>query len=308
MQFAALALSLAFPYQAVSPAPQEPNLAVQGRTVFVRSPAGVKPIGAFAYSLDGGAPKQFLLTNRAQNLDVIEATPQALALQAAAAPTYRVYYGPRNGPLRRLNNDVVAIGLSGSTMLSLEGRPYGHEWIVARDVMGGPTRRIARPGFDLSYLQAAGPYVSVRDQKARIIVLNWRTKREVYRVRVRGGSGAYALAADGRIVIAGGEFERIQSASLADPHLRTIARVNAAPYALAIAGTRIIFEEVLSRSTGRLVVLRPNGHRRAISPRMPLGGSGIDFDGHTVAFVSGGCVYAGPIPATTPTGSPPGCS
>src|SRR4051794_34172327 len=116
MQLAALALSLAFPFQAVALAPQEPNLAVQGRTVFVRSPAGVNPIGAFAYSLDGGAPKRFLLTNRAQNLDIIEATPQALALQAADAPTYRVYYGPRNGPLRRLNKDVVAIGLSGSTL------------------------------------------------------------------------------------------------------------------------------------------------------------------------------------------------
>ena len=32
-----------------------------------------------AYSLDGGAPKPLLLTNRAQNLDVIEATPQAAA-------------------------------------------------------------------------------------------------------------------------------------------------------------------------------------------------------------------------------------
>jgi hypothetical protein len=156
MQLAALALSLAFPYQAVAPAPQEPNLAVQGRTVFVRSPAGVQPIGAFAYSLDGGVPKQFLLTNSAQNLDVNEATPQALALQAAAAPTYRVYYGPRNGPLRRLNKDAVAIGLSGSTMLSLEGRRYRHEWIVARDVMGGPSRRIARPGLDLSDRQAGG--------------------------------------------------------------------------------------------------------------------------------------------------------
>jgi hypothetical protein len=68
-----------------------------------------------------------------------------------------------------------------------------------------------------------------------------------------------------------------------------------------------VFEELLSRSTGRLVLLRPDGHRRAITPRIPLGGIWIAFDGHTLAFVSGDCVYAGPIPATTPTGPPPGC-
>jgi hypothetical protein len=301
---AAIALSAAFGFQPVAPAPQEPNLAVQGRTVFVRSPAGVTPIGAFAYPLDGGDPRRFLLESRPQNLDGIEVTPQALALQAAAAPTWRVFYGPRNGPLRRLKEHVVDIGLSGSTMLSLEGR-FEHEWIVARDVKGGPARRIARPGPSLSYLQAAGPYVSVWDRKGRIIVLNWRTRRVVYRVNPHGGT--YRIAADGRIVVAGGEFERVQTASPADPRLRTIARVHTAPYALAIAGTRIVFEELLSRSTGRLVLMRPNGHRRAISPRMPLGGFGIAFDGHTLAFVSGDCVYAGPIPATTPTGPPPGC-
>ena len=124
-------------------------------------------------------------------------------------------------------------------------------------------------------------------EKGRIIVFNWRTRREVYRVRPRG-SGTYALAADGRIVVLGGEFERIQTASPSDPHLRTIARVNTAPYPLAIAGTRIVFEELLSRSTGRLVLLRPDGkpprdHAADAARRV-----GLAFDGHTVAFVSGG--------------------
>jgi len=295
---------LAFPYQPIAPAPQEPNVAVQGRTVFVRSPAGV-PTGVFAYSLDGGAPRRFLARPGTQNLDGIETSPQALALLTTSGPPDRVLYGPLNGPLKRLHKDVLNIGLSGSTMLSLEG--YAKQSIFARNVNGGPARRIAGPSRDLRYLRAAGPYVSVTNDKGRIIVLNWRTRREVYRVRP-SGSPAYALSADGRIVTRDNEFERIQTASPANPHLHTIARVNTAPYSLAVAGTRIVFEEILSRSTGRLVVLRPNGRRRAISPRMPLGGSGIDFDGHTVAFVSGGCVYAGPIPETTPTGSPPACS
>lgn len=303
MLAAALALSVAFPYQPVAPAPIEPNLAVQGRTVFVRSPAGVTPVGAFAYSLDGGAPKRFLLTKPVQNLETIDVTPQALALQAATSgPT--LFYGPRNGPLRPLRKYVVDIALSGSTMLSLEGR-FEHPALVARNVNGGPARRIARPGPQLTYMQAAGPYVSFKDVKARIVVLNWHTGRVVYRVHPTTGS--YAIASDGRIVVLDGEFERIQTAGPKDRHLRTIARVHTAPYAIAIAGTRIVFEELLSRSTGRLVLLRPDGKRRAISSRMPLGGFGIAFDGHTLAFVSGDCVYAGPIPATTPTEPPPGC-
>ncbi len=295
-------LSIVFPYQPIAPAPQEPNLAVQGRTVFVRTPAGV-PTGVFAYSLDGGEPRRFLARPRTQNLDAIETTPRALALLTTSGPPGRVLYGPLNGPLKPLNRDVMSVGLSGSTMLSLEG--YTKQSIFARNVNGGPARRIVRPSRVLRYLRAAGPYVSVWNARDRIIVLNWRTKREVYRVHPRGNP-AYALSADGRIVTLGGEFERIQTASPANPHLHTIARVNAAPYALAVAGTRIVFEEILSRSTGRLVVLRPNGKRRAISPRMALG-SEIDFDGHSVAFVSGTCVYAGPVPATTPTDPPPPC-
>ena len=115
-----LFIVLAFPYQPIAPAPQEPNLAVQGRTVFVRSPAGV-PTGVFAYSLDGGEPRRFLARPGTQNLDGIETSPQALALLTTSGPPDQVLYGPLNGPLKRLNKDVLNIGLSGSTMLSLEG-------------------------------------------------------------------------------------------------------------------------------------------------------------------------------------------
>ena len=272
---------LAFPYQPIAPAPQEPNLAVQGRTVFVRSPAGV-PTGVFAYSLDGGEPRRFLARPGTQNLDAIETTPQALALLTTSGPPDRVLYGPLNGPLKPLNQDVLNIGLSGSTMLSLEG--YAKQRIVARNVNGGPARRIAGPSRNLRYLRAAGPYVSVWNDKGRIIVLNWRTRREVYRVHPND-SGTYVLGADGRIVILGGEFERIQTASAANPHLHTIARVNTAP---VLAGDRRHADRLrgdpvaLDRPPGGAA---PDGKRRAISPRMPLGGDGIDFDGHSVAFV-----------------------
>ncbi len=272
--------------------------------MFVRSPNDVTPIGAFAYSLDGGDPRRFLLSPRAQNLETINVTPKALALQAAGPANWTAYYGPRNGPLRPFKKYVVDLALSGSTMLTLEGR-YDRSSLVARDVNGGPARRIAGPENGMSYMQAAGPYVAMKDPKGRIIVLNWKTRRVSYRVHPQGGS--YAIAADGRVVVAGGEFERVQTASPSDPHLRTIARVNAAPYSVAIAGTRIVFEQLLSRSTGRLVLLRPDGKRRALTPRIPLGGIGIAFDGHTLAFVSGKCIYAGSIPAKTPTEPPAPC-
>ncbi len=304
---AATALTMAFPFQPVVAAPRAPALAVEGRTVFVRSPDGVKPLGAFAYPLDGGAPQPFQLTEHAQNLDLIEVTPQALTLQAADSPTWRVYYGPRNGPLRRLKKPVVDIGLSGSTMLSLEGAKPGREWILARDVNGGPGRRIARPGFDLRVMQAVGPYVSVENDKYGITVLNWKTKRVVYRVKPQGSNQYYALATGGRVVVISVSSGRVQTATPEQPRLREIYRAKGGVYSIATAGTRFVVQERRAPTEGRLVLIRPDRSHRAITPWMPVEGSDLAFDGTTVAFVSGPCVYAGPIPATTPTKPPPGC-
>ena len=288
-----------FPYQRLAAAPRHSVLAIGGGVVYTGSPPGVSPVSVMGYPLDGGT-RRFALPHRTQALDWLVASAHGVA-SISAGSAFRLYYGRPAGPLRALRRNVITAGMTGSTLVTLEG-PYDREWIVARDVRGGPARRVARPGRGLTYMLAAGHYVSVvRDET--IIVLDLRSGREVYRVRPRAMT-AYRLAADGRIAILDREFERIQTATPAQPRLRTIANVFPAPYALAIAGDEIVFIESLGLTTGRIVLLTPDGRRRALTPRMVFGG-GVAYDGRTLAFIAGRCVFAGRVPAQPPVAAPP---
>ena len=110
------------------------------------------------------------------------------------------------------------------------------------------------------------------------------------------------------VVITGVDSNRVKTATPGAPKLRTIARVRVSPYDLELAGTRIVFRASSSprRPAGWCCCDR-TGAGRALTPSMPSGRFGLSFDGHTLAFVSGECIYAGPVPATTPTEPPPGC-
>jgi hypothetical protein len=283
-----------FPYQRLAQGPSEDVLAVPGGTVYA---SGTTRTSVMAYR-PPAAPLTFALPSRVQVVDWLVAGTNGVAAITGAYP-YRLYYGPPGGPLRVLKRKVVTAAVTGSTLVTLEGA-YDREWIVARKLPDGKPRRVARPGRGLRYMLAAGHYVSVELGKA-LIVLDLRTGREVYRVRPRVMS-AYRLATDGRLAIVDPEFERIQTATPARPKLRTIAKLLPFSYPLALAGDEIVFVQTLSRSTGRIVLLKPDGSRRALTPRMPI--SNLAYDGRTLAFISGTCLFAGPptteLPATPP--------
>jgi outer membrane protein assembly factor BamB len=285
----------AFPYRRLAQGPSEDVLAVHGGVVYA---SGSTRTSVMAYP-PSGAPLTFQLPHKVQVVDWLVAGAKGLAAITGGYP-YRLFYGPPRGPLRLLRRKVVTAAVAGSKLVTLEGA-YGREWIVTRDLGGGKPRRLARPGHDLRYMLAAGHYVSVELGKA-LIVLDLRTGREVYRVRPRSMS-AYRLATDGRIAIVDSEYERIQTATRSRPKLRTIANVLPSGYPLAIHGDEIVFVESLSRSTGRIVLLKPDGSRRALTPRMPI--SNLAYDGKTLAFISGTCLFAGPPPAQPPETPPP---
>jgi outer membrane protein assembly factor BamB len=285
----------AFPYQRLAQGPSEDVLAVQNGAVYA---TGVTRTSVMAYPLSGAALK-FELPRRVQVVDWLVAGTKGVAAITGGYP-FRLYYGPPRGPLRLLRRKVVTAAVAGSKLVTLEG-PYEREWIVTRDLSGGKARRVARPARGMSYMLAAGHYVSVSLGKA-LIVLDLRTGREVYRVRPRSMS-AYRLGADGRIAIVDPEFERIQTATPTQPKLRTVANLLPFAYPLALVGDEIVFVESLSRSTGRIVSLKPGGTRRALTPRMPI--SNVAYDGKTLAFISGTCLFAGPPPAQPPDTPPP---
>jgi hypothetical protein len=104
-------------------------------------------------------------------------------------------------------------------------------------------------------------------------------------------------------VVVDTEFERIQTATPARPRLRTLARVWPASYAVAVAHGEIAFVERLGDTTGHVVVIKPDGSRRAVTPVMRVSGP-LAFDGRVLAFHSGSCLYAGFVPATEPAAAP----
>jgi hypothetical protein len=290
------------------------------------APAGAQPLGAAqdawpfervaelddqgSFALDGA--RVYTHTNRTrvtahpggqrlklprgtQNVSFVEATPKAL-LVFVMGPDWRVLYGSRGGPLKRHKRFwTVAAAVTGDRLLTVE---RDQRWIYVRDVDGGPLRRLARPGRELTYLQATGNYVAAVSEQKRLIVVDIRTGRTVYRVPF---GGYYRLSANGRVVFIDDEFERIRTATPRKPKLRTIARVRTG-VGLAVANNEIVFNEQLSDSTGRLVLLTPDGRRRPLTPRMRLTGQ-VEYDGRTLAFVAGRCLFKGPI--ATATGTPP---
>lgn len=249
----------------------------------------------------GGAARTITLPRGTQNVDIVRATGKALMV-FLAGPNWRVVFGPPDGPLKRHRRAyTTTAAVTGSTLLTVE---RDRRWIYARDVGGGPQRRVVRPGKDLAAMVAAGDYAAVLtdfvSRRERLAVVNVRTGRVVYRVPSR--SYTYRLSDTGRVVLIDDEFERIRTATPADPRLRTIARVRA--ISLAVAGENTIFQERLSDSTGRLVLLTPDGRQRALTQRMPLVGK-LAYDGETLVFAAGKCLFAGPVPSAEPAAGPP---
>jgi hypothetical protein len=219
--------------------------------------------------------------------------------QAVAAITSRGgWIGPPTGPLTLLPDDLAGVAVSGSNVLVLEGTPH-REAIVVRDLATGAVPKlVARPGESPTELEAAGPYVSVvinhEAENSAIVVYEIATGREVYRLTT-GPVDAYDLGPDGRIVLARGSRRvPIQTATPAEPRLRTIARVRRTPY-LALAADRIALAQ--SGAVSRIVLMDLDGTQQAVSG--PIGRVGsLAYDGTTLAFIAGHCLYGG----TGPTG------
>ena len=199
-----------------------------------------------------------------------------------------------------------SLALTGSTMLSLEGAPYGREWIVARNVNGGPRAR--SPGRSRTSATAGGGALRrhLEDQQGHLLVLNWRSAARSSIASTRAAARTRSPPTDGRDRGASSSASRPRSPR--DPRLRRSPGQRGALPRWRSRERRSSSRRSSRARPARIVLLRPDGRRARSPPRMPLGGGGVAFDGHTLAFVSGPCVYAGPIPATTPTDPPPPCS
>jgi hypothetical protein len=295
----AAALLLALPASASAeyrvlgevPGHEEP-LAVQGGEVFALERE--RPIDAFsAFGLNGEI-RDLLPLGREGGLFAVDASAQAVA----AITSRGGWFGPPAGPLALVPDDLAGVAVSGSNVLVLEGTPH-REAIVVRDIATGAVPKlVARPGESPTELKAAGPYVSVvinhEAANSAIVVYEIASGREVYRLET-GPVNGYDLGPDGRIVYAAGSRGRIpiQTATPAEPRLRTIARLRAMSY-VALAGDEI----ALARpgAVSRMILLGLDGTQQTVSG--PIGRvTSIAYDGATLAFIAGHCLYGGTGPS-----------
>jgi hypothetical protein len=271
--------------------PGEEYIAVAGSEVF----AGVttdERKGLIAYGLAGGM--RTLLPLGREGGAAVDATPQALIAATSRGP----WFGPPSGPLTLIPDDVSGLAATGSTVLTLEGRRKNPA-LVARDLATGAVPKlIARPRGWPTELRAAGPYVAVvinhEREDSAIVVYEIATAREVYRLAT-GPVNGYDLGPDGRIVLAADTRGRvpIQTATPADPQLRTIARLRVLPY-VALGGDMIALAE--PGAVSRMILLALDGTSQAVSG--PIGRvTSLAYDGTSLAFIAGHCLYGGSGPA-----------
>lgn len=270
----------------------ESQIAIAGDEVFAAAAADeIK--GLIAYGLAGGT--RTLVPLGRDGFGGVDASPQALVAFTSRGP----WFGPPAGPLSLIADDVVGIAATGSMALTLEGRSSSAS-LVARDLATGAVPKlVARPGHDATELRAAGPYVAVvinhEAADSAIVVYEIASGREVYRL-VTGPVDGYDLGPDGRIVHVDGARGRavIQTATPAEPRLRTIARLRRVPY-IALAGDRIALAQ--SGAVSRMFLMDLDGTRHAVSgPIGPV--TTLAYDGTSLAFIAGHCLYGG----TGPTG------
>jgi hypothetical protein len=216
----------------------------------------------------------------------VAASPQAVAANTSRGS----WFGPLAGPLTRGADDVASVAVTGTTVLTLED-----DAIVAHT--GAAQRIVARLGQDPALLQAAGPYVAAvikhEAEDSAIVVYEVATGREVYRLTT-GPADGYDLGPDGRIVFVDTTLGRavVKTATPADPTLRTIARLRATPY-IAFADDEIVLAR--SGAVSRIIRVRLDGTRENASG--PIGRiTSLAYDGTTIAFTAGRCLYGGTGP------------
>jgi hypothetical protein len=271
--------------------PYEQDIALAGGEVFAG--AAADPVRALtAYGVSGGE-RALVPLGRDGGVYFVAASAQAVVAGTARGP----WFGPPTGPLALVPDDVLGGAVAGSTVLTLEGET-DRAAIVARDLATGALPRlVTRPGKDLADLKAAGPYVSVvvnhEARNSAIVVYEIATGREVYRLAQTIDHG-YDLGPDGRIVLVGGARGRvpIRTATPAEPQLRTIARLRVLPY-IALAGDEIALAR--SRAVSQLLLLGLDGTLRRVSGPTSYVTS-IAYDGSTLAFTAGHCLFAGAGP------------
>jgi hypothetical protein len=294
-------------YVRLADALPDDDLAIAGNKVLVGTSPQRTRSTLTAYGLDGSV-QDIPLAGRPDFVEEIDTSAEGLAtiLNQSVGPV-AFYYGPPLGPLVRMRR-ATDVAVTGDTVVALRERRR-HGWLELRDLGDGTKRRIDIPGHGLAVLSAAGRYAAYTahftSPRQVTVVIDLETGREAYRVRTPGGETDLAfsrLGPNGRLWFQ--IWDRRRSARLMTVapwrrRPRTLARLPLHPYQFTAVRGRLAVIQTVDSDHSRVVLIRPSGERRAITPPVPLVGS-LAYDGTTLAFAAGDCVFAGPIPTGPP--------
>lgn len=303
----AAATSAAADYVRLAEVRPDDDIAVAGGAVAV----GATPEGGSSnlslYGLDGSV-RAIALPDPARFIEELPASASALATITLSPEGGRQvgYYGALGGPLRRLARTLIDVAVTGDTVVSLHRRRVDRGRLDVRDVRTGGLRRIDLGGRRVAVVTAAGRYAAYAVQFASpretTVVVDVRTGRERYRVRTPRDSNAYGLAPDGRLwfVVRSRRSGRIVTATPRRPRPRTVVRMRAHPYELAVTAREIAVARDAGMDRSQVVLVRPDGEVHAVTPSLPPI-EALAYDGTTLAFGTGTCVFAGPPSVGAPS-------
>jgi hypothetical protein len=277
------------------------DVAVVGDAVAVGATADGGSSTLALYGLDGTV-RPIALPKPARFVEELQASATALAVitLSQTGGEQIAYFGASGGPLRRLPRTLIDVAVTGDIVVSLHRRSHDRGRLELRNTRTGRLRRVDVVGTRVAIVTAAGRYaayaVNFASGREATVVVDSTTGRERYRVRTPRGSTAYGLAPDGRLwfAVSGRRSGRIVTATPTHPRPRTVVRLRAQPYELAVAAGEIAVFRAAGVGSGNVVLVRPDGRVRVVTPNLPSIGA-LAYDGSTLAFATGVCVFAGPL-------------
>jgi hypothetical protein len=272
------------------------------------------------FTIGGGQ----LLTASAGNLTAYapDGTPTPIALPrgeplqyvTASAGGLSVDMGPRvayyrafDGEWQRAPGPYPTVRVSGSRVTSL----YHNA-----DDTGGAIRIIdLRTGKDRRYRinddrpvggQVVGRYfayaINWATGRETVIVRSVASGREVYRIRLDVATGFELLSGGRLVVVVPGKRKgryRVNVATPARPRLRTIRELRLLGSNLGFTNDAMALVHSDSQGRGEVALMDFKGRLTPVTPVL----EGIDhvaYDGRTLAFEVGDCVFTGPVQPGTP--------
>jgi hypothetical protein len=280
----------------------EAALALAGNELYVGTTLPGVSSTVTAYGIDGGKREVALPGDNAE-IEYMSASTKALAILTIKGGRngFHSYYGSPRGPFRPIPGHWRTVAVTGSRVLTLydvDNNPEGSGYVLDRPVSGhGKSKRIRISVPRIGVMAAAGNYVGAlvhfASPRQTLYVADRRTGREAYRVP---DVGSYVLLPSGRayfLRFREDPYADVMTATPSHPKPIRLAHLSLHRAALAASEDHVAVVAGHRQIAGQVTLIGLDKRQRTITPRLPRL-EAIEYDGRTLAFQTGNCVFIGP--------------